>query len=190
MSRTACSGSAVESTIMALRPPVSATKGMMGPLRSASARLSHFAVARDPVKATPARRESRSTAALEKKIESHLQKSLGYAVATFIRTPAEVTTIAGYEPFPKHKTNPEHTVYVGFMAEAPEKKSQANLIAAATPVDEFHVNGREVYWLCRVAKFSETQFSGGRLEKILGRATTLRNSTTVRKLAAKYPSSA
>jgi uncharacterized protein (DUF1697 family) len=130
---------------------------------------------------------SRSTAALEKKIESHLQKSLGYAVATFIRTPAEVASVAVYEPFPKH--NPEHTVYVGFMAEAPEKKSQANLIAAATPVDEFHVNGREVYWLCRVAKFSETQFSGGRLEKILGRATTLRNSTTVRKLAAKYPSS-
>ena len=132
---------------------------------------------------------SRSTAALEKKIESHLQKSLGYAVATFIRTPAEVAKVAAYEPFPKNMSKPEDTVYVGFMAEAPEKKSQANLLAAATAVDAFHVNGREVYWLCHT-KFSETQFSGARLEKILGRATTLRNSTTVRRLAAKYPSSA
>ena len=37
ISRTACSGSALESAIMALRPPVSAMKGTMAPRRSASA---------------------------------------------------------------------------------------------------------------------------------------------------------
>ena len=36
-SRITCSGSALESAIMALRPPVSAMKGTMAPRRSASA---------------------------------------------------------------------------------------------------------------------------------------------------------
>jgi hypothetical protein len=42
-----------------------------------------------------------------------------------------------------------------------------------------------VYWLLR-GNFSESKFSGARLEKILGVQATLRNSTTVAKLAAKY----
>lgn len=128
---------------------------------------------------------SQSAAALEKKIESHLLKSLGYPVATFIRTPAEVAASAGYQPF--SKLPDDATVYIGFMAGEPDKKSQAALGAAATEVDKFQVNGCEVYWLCHT-KFSDSKFTGARLEKILGQAATLRNSTTVRKLAAKYQS--
>ena len=37
-SSTTCSGSAVESTIIAFSPPVSAMKGTIGPSRAASAR--------------------------------------------------------------------------------------------------------------------------------------------------------
>ena len=33
---------------------------------------------------------------------------------------------------------------------------------------------------------SESKFSGSRLEKILGMPATLRNATTIRKLAARY----
>ncbi|HSS20030.1 MAG TPA: DUF1697 domain-containing protein [Pyrinomonadaceae bacterium] len=127
-----------------------------------------------------------NTATLEKKVEAYLQKSLGYAVATFIRTAAEIANVARYEPFAKSKTKGEHTIYIGFMASEPERQSLKNLMAAATEVDEFHVNGRELYWLLRTS-FTESRFSGARLEKTLGQATTLRNTTTVRKLAAKYP---
>src|SRR5262252_1044996 len=44
---------------------------------------------------------SRSTdlAALEKKIESRLRTSLGYEVATFVRTAEEVAALAEYKPF-------------------------------------------------------------------------------------------
>ena len=38
--------------------------------------------------------------ALEKQIEAHLQQALGYAVATFIRTPAELAAVSSYQPFP------------------------------------------------------------------------------------------
>ena len=54
-SSTTCSGSAVESTIIALMPPVSAISGRIAPSRAASARLSQRPVAVEPVKATPAR---------------------------------------------------------------------------------------------------------------------------------------
>src|SRR5687768_15562390 len=38
--------------------------------------------------------------ALEKKIERHLRKALGYEVATFLRSVPELATVARYEPFP------------------------------------------------------------------------------------------
>ena len=62
-SRITCSGSALESAIMALRPPVSAMKGTMAPRRSASARWMAQPVALEPVKATPATRGSLTRAA-------------------------------------------------------------------------------------------------------------------------------
>ena len=58
MSRTACSGSAVESTIMALRPPVSAISMASGAAVSASCRSISLATSVEPVKQTPAMRGS------------------------------------------------------------------------------------------------------------------------------------
>ncbi len=52
-SRATCSGSAVESTIIAFWPPVSAISVAIGPLRPASARLIAVAASVEPVKATP-----------------------------------------------------------------------------------------------------------------------------------------
>ncbi len=57
-SRTTCSGSAVESTIIALMPPVSATNGMMALCRSESAFWIAQAVSLEPVKAMPPTRGS------------------------------------------------------------------------------------------------------------------------------------
>ncbi len=58
VSSTTCSGSAEESTIMALTPPVSAMSGTIGPSRPARLWLIFFAVSTEPVKATPAMRGS------------------------------------------------------------------------------------------------------------------------------------
>ena len=62
-SSTTCSGSAEESTIMALRPPVSAISLTIGPSRAASARLMAMPVSVPPVKATPSTRGSLTSAA-------------------------------------------------------------------------------------------------------------------------------
>jgi uncharacterized protein (DUF1697 family) len=129
---------------------------------------------------------SKSTKALEKKIESYLQQSLGYAVATFIRSTSELSAIAAYKPFSDSEVNAEgDRLYVGFMADSPGNSAKKNLLSLTTRVDDFHLNGREVYWLCRVS-FSESESSGALLAKTLGMPLTLRNVTTVRRLAAKY----
>jgi uncharacterized protein (DUF1697 family) len=124
---------------------------------------------------------------LEAKIDAHLLKSLGYTVGTFIRSPAELEAIVGYRPFPIADMEAEgSSLYIGFLAAAPDAEAQKKLLALRTEVDEFHLNGREFYWLCRI-RFSESKITGKMLEKALGMPTTMRNVTTVRKLAAKYP---
>lgn len=129
---------------------------------------------------------SKSTGNLEKKIESHLRAALGYEVATFIRSASELEAIAEYEPFPDAELKAEgNTLYVGFLANEPGEEAQRKVLSLTTAVDEFHVSGRELYWLCR-KKMSESEVSGPLLAKALGMPMTLRNSTTVKKIAAKY----
>jgi uncharacterized protein (DUF1697 family) len=129
---------------------------------------------------------SKNTKALEQKIEKHLQETLGYEVATFVRATTEVGAVARYKPFSDSGLEtPGHRLYVVFLAETPSAEGKQKLLSCSSEVDEFHINGREVYWLCR-GNFSDSEFSGPRLEKTLGMRATARNSTTVRKLAAKY----
>lgn len=129
---------------------------------------------------------SESPPVLEKKIEAHLKEALGYEVRTFIRTTDELAKIVGYKPFSVAKLEAEgDPLYIGFLTETPSKEATQKLLDFTNAVDEFHVFGREVYWLCHKT-FSTSDFSGAKLEKTLGLKTTLRNATTVRKIAAKY----
>lgn len=126
------------------------------------------------------------TAALERRIETHLQAALGYAVATFLRTDAEVAAIAAHQPFPPAETAATG-LYIGFMAESLDDAAVATVLAFATDIDAFHVHEREIYWACR-ARQSESTFSNAVLERALRRPATWRNLNTVQRLAAKYPS--
>jgi len=129
---------------------------------------------------------AKSTRSLEKKIEGCLQDALGYAVATFIRSTSELADIAQYKPFSDAELRAAgHSLYFGFMANEPSNAAKKKLLSLATTVDDFHLNGREVYWLCRT-KFSESEISGAQLAKTLGMPATLRNATTVKKIGAKY----
>ena len=130
---------------------------------------------------------AQDTRALEKQIESHLQRSLGYAVATFIRSAPELADVAQYRPFAASDLNAVgNSLYIAFLPAPPGDEAQQRLMAFRTEVDDFHVRGREMYWLCR-KRISESTFSGALLEKTIGMPATMRNSTTVKKLAARYP---
>ncbi len=122
---------------------------------------------------------------LEPLIEAHLRQALGYAVATFLRTTSAVATIAAYQPFPALPTAPGASLIVGFLHDQPNAESQQKLLALSTDLNEFHFHQRELYWLCHT-RLSDSTISGTVLEKTLGVQTTLRNTTTVRKIAAQY----
>jgi len=133
--------------------------------------------------------ESRAKTAqrLEKMIESQLQESLRYEVITFIRSAAELADIARYRPFASSELEADyHALYVAFLPAQPSGEAEQKLMSCRTEDDDFHIQGREAYWLCR-KKFSESAFNGAMLEKLLGMPSTMRNATTVRKLSAKYP---
>jgi len=129
---------------------------------------------------------SKRTSAFERQIADHLHNSLGYEVATFVRTLPELAEIAEYKPFPDADLNGEgNLLYVGFVEERPADASIQALSSCRTAVDEFYVEGRQVYWLCRKG-LGKSEFSLTQLEKTLKVPATLRNATTVRKLAALY----
>ncbi|HEX7078001.1 MAG TPA: DUF1697 domain-containing protein [Candidatus Eisenbacteria bacterium] len=127
---------------------------------------------------------TKSPGALEVKIERALRATLGYEVATFLRSLDEVAAIARHEPFPRMP--PGAGLYVAFTAAAPKAAARAAILSRRSDIDDFHVRGREIYWLCR-GRSSDSEFSGAFLEKLLGGPATIRNVNTVRRLAAKYP---
>ncbi|HEY7575624.1 MAG TPA: DUF1697 domain-containing protein [Thermoanaerobaculia bacterium] len=128
---------------------------------------------------------SKNVKSLERAIEARLRDALGYEVTTFLRTPAELAGILKFEPFPKSPRAKGDSLYIGFLAEAPAAAAVRALEACTSGDEEFRVRGRELYWLLR-GNFRDSKFSGARLEKMLGTRATIRNVTTVEKLAAKY----
>lgn len=123
--------------------------------------------------------------ALERTIERHLRSALGYDVATFLRTPAQLVAVARQEPFPAAERAAAHALYIAFLPDRPGAAQQRRLDAFRSDFDDFAVTEREVFWLCR-RKLAESGFSGALLEKTLGMPATIRNRTTVAKLAEKY----
>jgi uncharacterized protein (DUF1697 family) len=132
---------------------------------------------------------SKAPRALEQRIEEQLRQALGYEVATFLRSAAELAAVAAYQPFGAAEQLPAgHGLWVGFLKAPPSDDVREKVLRLRTATDDFHVHGREVYWACRT-KFSESTISGALLERALAAPMTMRNVTTVRKLATRYAAS-
>jgi uncharacterized protein (DUF1697 family) len=131
---------------------------------------------------------AKDIAALERKIEKHLNDALGYAVPTFIRTSEELAAVTIYRAFPDADAE-EATINVLFLHAPLSGEVQEKVLALCSDLDTLHIHGREVYWLCR-GKMSESKlFVRGLLEKTIGEVTTTRNLTTLNKLVANAISS-
>ena len=122
---------------------------------------------------------------LENKIAEHLHKSLGYEVATFIRTVAEVKAVAQYQPFSEAAMNQAAALNVGFLAEPLSSEATEKLLSYRNEMDDLHFHHREIYWLCRM-KQTDSPFDNVGFEKITKTKATFRGINTVRKLAGKY----
>jgi uncharacterized protein (DUF1697 family) len=129
--------------------------------------------------------DAKDLRALELLSEDRLRGSLGYGVDTFIRTEEELAAIAKYEPFKKSHLKNAEVLNVGFLVEAPSPAKQKLIAAFKSPIDDFEVRGREVYWLCQ-SRQSDSKFNNVRFEKALNARATWRGINTIRRLAVKY----
>lgn len=130
-----------------------------------------------------------AAAELERAIESGLQAALGFRVDTFLRPTGELAAVAAAWPFAESERaavlQGVNTYYIAFLAAEPDAARREKLQAFANEIDEIHVDGREVHWLCRHS-LGETKFSAAALERVLGMPGTLRNARTVERMAKKY----
>ena len=79
----------------------------------------------------------------------------------------------------------EATVYVGFLDRPLTAADTRAVMTFKTDVDDFHVKGREVYWL-RKTRLTDSPFKYVSLEKKLKIRCTFRGLNTVARLAAKH----
>jgi uncharacterized protein (DUF1697 family) len=131
--------------------------------------------------------KAKDTALLASKIASGLQNALGYYVAVFIRTAAELTQIAAYQAFPQSELDKAAAFNIAFLSSPLDQEGKQRLLALTTEIDQFVAHNREIYWLC-AKKQSESTFSNALLEKTLGVRSTLRGMNTINKMAARVAS--
>ena len=131
--------------------------------------------------------QSKNAKALENKIETRLQEELGYEVVTFLRTDNELGEMASYQPFEQRDLEAAVSLNVVFLGDKLDEKSKKGLMALKTDLDDFHLNGREIYWLSRTRQ-SESPISNLVLTRALGVPSTIRGVNTIKRMAAKYPS--
>ena len=120
---------------------------------------------------------------LEQRIEKHLEAALGYAVGTFVRSMEEIRVVSEHEPFSKKGL----VLNVAFIRQPLTASVVEQVMGFNTEVDDFHVHGREVYWLCQIRQ-SDSKFpaKAKKFERTIGGEATWRNMNTVVRLAAKY----
>jgi uncharacterized protein (DUF1697 family) len=127
---------------------------------------------------------SKDTAKMERQIERQLEKDLGYEIATFVRTADEVMAVAAYQAFPATAVEAAVSHNVGFLSAAMTAEGRAALEKLASPIDVFHVNQREWYWLSR-GRQSESMISNAAIERALKVRSTLRGMNTIVRLAGR-----
>lgn len=119
---------------------------------------------------------------IELRIEKHLFGALGFEAAAFVRSDAEVAAIAAYRPSSQDKLRAAGALNVALLKAPLPSAARKAIMAFRTPVDDFHVKGREAYWLTR-GRQNESPFFRTGFERALGVSATVRGMNTIRRLA-------
>ncbi|HXY30817.1 MAG TPA: DUF1697 domain-containing protein, partial [Gemmatimonadaceae bacterium] len=121
---------------------------------------------------------ARDTRALERTIEKVLREALGYEVATFVRTQEELEAVAAHEPFQAADVEAARSLNIAFLAGPLDGDGERRVMALRSEIDDFHVRGRELFWLCRGFQ-RDSSFSNNAFERAVGVSSTFRGVNTV-----------
>ena len=114
-------------------------------------------------------------------IAAHLGRAFSFEVPVFLRGEAALLELVDDDPFGGAGTR-----YVAF-AHAPLDPTLADRCAAvAAPHEAFVVRGRELHWqIGGDGRFSGSELSGPKLERLAGVPLTVRKDTTLARIAAR-----
>jgi len=124
-------------------------------------------------------------AGLEGRIEQGLAESLGFEVAVFVRTAAEVRAIAAHDPFdPAEVEASQGKLQVALLRDRPAAAARKEVLALALDEDRLAFGERELYWLPS-GGIRDSALNLKAIEQRVG-ATTMRTKGTVEELARKW----
>lgn len=122
--------------------------------------------------------------ALTKRIEAGLGEALGYEVPVFLRSCAEVATIAAREPFgAKLVEASKGKLQVSLLLKKPAAVARRKVLALATDEDQLALEGRELFWLPSGGTL-ESDLDLKAIDRALGKGT-MRTKGTIDQIAAK-----
>jgi uncharacterized protein (DUF1697 family) len=122
---------------------------------------------------------------LEHHIEAQLAEAFGFDVPTFVRQAADLVTLITATPFGAAADHVDATVYIAFLREAPAPERMEQLQPYQSAIDTLHLAGPHLYWLRR-RDLGESAITNDRLEKALGVESTVRSTSTLRKMVDKF----
>lgn len=125
--------------------------------------------------------DTRPTQLLTKRIEDHLAQAFGMKIPAFLRSEAELHAIAHHRAFDYSTLHAAKEMHVGFVAVPLPSAAIERLMALRSELDQFHVNAREIYWLCR-SRRQASPFSPEVFEKALHVPVTFRPLTTLLRM--------
>ena len=130
--------------------------------------------------------DSEDVARVRERIEGHLENQLGYEVATFLRSPAELASIIAFSPPNAVMPTPSAwSRFVMFLDPHAPDSLRSTLTELNSEMDHFYFSESEVHWHIK-GKLSESPLFGPGLERATrGVRTTTRNMNTLQRIATK-----
>lgn len=122
-----------------------------------------------------------NSAELRQRIEAAIEKDFGFVVTVMLRTAEELQRIITDCPYAADSVPDGGSIHVSVLNESLSEKQMKQLAESGNELDEYQINGREMYLLYRQPSHESS------LTKILqkfGDAATTRNINTMVKLDA------
>ncbi len=130
-----------------------------------------------------------SSVALEQRIQTRLENTLGFPVATFLRSEAELAELLSSLPFTRAEIDKAGALNVGFLRNVPDAAAGKRLLALQNKDDQLALLGSAFCWLSK-GKQSDSKLVNSTFEKALGGPTTLRGINTLVRMNEKLKATA
>jgi uncharacterized protein (DUF1697 family) len=145
-------------------------------------KVATFRASGNVIFANPGREAESKLAA---RVETELDKRLGYDVPVFLRSIEEVASITAQAPFDaKALKKSNGKLQVSLLMKKPSAAAKTKILALATDQDLLAVDGREIYWLPS-GGLLDSELDLKAIEALVG-PDTRRTMGTIEQIAAKY----